>query len=205
MSLPRPPACLSATVAALWLAVPGASSAQDAGTTDSADYQVAGLTPVVCTLSLSGAGNDRLLNVRAADRNVYQIDQMLSPDTLSTRAAAFEVTLDGVCNSAHQVRLESVNNGLWQLSETPPARPAGFGTAVPYEVTARWSEREIRLSADAGVRQLRGQVVPIGEPASGEMVLSFEIREGATNLAANAPLVAGAYVDTLTIVLEPQQ
>lgn len=172
---------------------------------DSADYQVIGFTPVVCTLSRNEGSGLTLQNFRAADANVYQIDQLVSPETLSTRAATFEITLAGVCNAAHRIRVESRNNGLWQLSQTPPARPEGFATAIPYEVTANWSDRRISFLADAGVREFREETVPIDRPVNGDLVVRFAIDEGATNLAANAPLVAGSYVDTLTVVLEPQQ
>jgi hypothetical protein len=199
-------ALLTGCAALFPLALSTAVAAQETTTlSDSLDYEVIGFTPVVCTLSLGEGGAASLLNFRAADANVYQIDQLVSTETLSTRAAAFEVTLDGVCNSAHRIRVESLNNGLWQLSQTPPSRPDGFATAVPYEVTANWSDRELRLFADAGVRELREEIVPVEQPTSGDLVLRFSISEGATNLAANAPLVAGPYVDTLTVVLEPQQ
>ena len=101
--------------------------------------------------------------------------------------------------------MESLNNGLWQLSETPPDRPEGFGTAVPYDLTARWVDQVVQLSADAAIRQPRERSVPIGSPATGDLRLRFEILAGATNLAANAPMVSGAFSDTLTIILEPQQ
>lgn len=198
-------AILSGCIAAMGLASAAPAAAQESTLTDSADYEVIGFTPVVCTLSLDEGGSLTLQNFRAADANVYQIDQLVSPDTLSTRAATFEVTLAGVCNAAHRIRVESRNNGLWQLSQTPPNRPDGFATAIPYAVTASWSDRQISLLADAGVREFREEVVPIDRPVNGDLLLRFAIDEGATNLAANAPLVAGSYVDTLTIVLEPQQ
>lgn len=203
MFAPRLFLVLAGTVAVL--ATPDPVTAQDGSVSDTADYRVAGRTPVVCTLSVGEGADGALRNFQAVDRNYYRVEQLVSPDTLSTRAASFEVTLDGVCNAAHRIRLASLNNGLWQVSETPPARPAGFGTAVPYQVTASWSQQTVRLDADAGTREPRERVVPIGEPATGELVLRFAIDEGATNLAANAPLVAGTYSDTLTIILEPQQ
>lgn len=198
-------AFLTGCAAVLTLAASTSAAAQESTLTDSADYEVIGFTPVVCTLTLADGNTTGLLNFRAADANVFQIDQLVSPETLSTRAAAFEITLDGVCNTAHRIRVESLNNGLWQLSQTPPSRPDGFATAVPYEVTASWSDREVRLLADAGVRELREESVPVDRPTNGDLVLRFAISEGATNAAANAPLVAGSYVDTLTVVLEPQQ
>ncbi len=187
------------------IALPAGLNAQETGTQDTADFEVAGNTPVICTLALDSGAEDGLINFSTADRNVYRVDQMLDATTLSTRAASFEVTLDGVCNSAHRIRVESLNNGLWQVSETPPARPSGFGTAVPYDVTARWTDQVLLLPADAAIRQPRERSVPINRPASGGLTLRFEIAAGATNLAANAPMVAGAYADTLTIVLEPLQ
>jgi len=187
------------------LGIPLAARAQEAAPEDSAQFRVAGSTPVVCTLTTGQGSADGFNNFTTADRNVYRVDQMIDAATLSTRAASFELTLSGVCNTAHRIRMESLNNGLWQLSETPPARPDGFGTAVPYDLTARWVDQIVQLSADAAIRQPRERSVPIGRPASGDLRLRFEILAGATNLAANAPMVSGAYSDTLTIVLEPQQ
>lgn len=169
------------------------------------NYDVAGRTPVVCTLTTDNSGTRSLVNFRAVDQNIFQIDQMVSPASLSTQAASFDLTLSGVCNSAHVIRLESLNNGLWQVSELPATRPQGFGSAIPYEVSTRWSEQQADLSADAGVRQTRRVTVPVASPASGPLTLHFEIRQGATNLHANAPIIAGAYSDTLTVILEPQQ
>ena len=179
--------------------------AQENGGTDSADYDVVGSTPVVCALQLDEEAAPALSNFSAADANVYRIDELVSAQTLSTRAASFEVTLEGVCNSAHRLRVESLNNGLWQVAYLANSDAQGFATAVPYAVSARWSDRELRLEADGRIRSMRERIVPIARPVSGEMVLRFDIDEGATNLAANAPLVAGSYVDTLTVVLEPQQ
>jgi len=185
--------------------LPLAAGAQENVQDDSAAFLVAGTAPVVCTLTSGPGSADGFNNFTTADRNVYRVDQMIDAATLSTRAASFELTLSGVCNTAHRIRMESLNNGLWQLSETPPARPAGFGTAVPYDLTARWTDQVVQLSADAAIRQPRERNVPIGRPASGDLLLRFEILAGATNLAANAPMVSGAYSDTLTIILEPQQ
>lgn len=187
------------------LGIPPAAGAQDGVQADDAEFLVAGRTPVVCTLTSGPGSAEGFNNFSTADRNVFRVDQMIDAATLSTRAASFELTLSGVCNTAHRIRMESLNNGLWQLSETPPARPAGFGTAVPYDLTARWVDQIVQLSADAAIRQPRERDVPIGRPASGDLRLRFEILAGATNLAANAPMVSGAYSDTLTIILEPQQ
>lgn len=187
------------------LGIPPAAGAQDGVQADDAEFLVAGRTPVVCTLTSGPGSAVGFNNFSTADRNVFRVDQMIDAATLSTRAASFELTLSGVCNTAHRIRMESLNNGLWQLSETPPARPAGFGTAVPYDLTARWVDQIVQLSADAAIRQPRERDVPIGRPASGDLRLRFEILAGATNLAANAPMVSGAYSDTLTIILEPQQ
>jgi hypothetical protein len=191
-------------------ALPAALAAQEgagqgATAQDSAEFLVAGRTPVVCTLTSGPGSGDGFNNFSSADRNVYRVDQMIDAATLSTRAASFELTLNGVCNTAHRIRMESLNNGLWQLSETPPTRPAGFGTAVPYDLTARWTDQVVQISADAAIRQPRERSVPIARPASGDLRLRFEILAGATNLSANAPMVSGAYSDTLTIILEPQQ
>lgn len=179
--------------------------AQTDGSQARADYDVIGRTPVVCALTLGDGGASGLINFRAVDRNMFQIDQLVNQATMSTQAASFALSLSAVCNAAHVVRFESLNNGLWQLSQLPAQRPAGFGTAIPYALSARWSDQQAQLTADAGVRGPRLVLLPVASPASGVMTLQFSIQPGATNLVANAPIVAGAYTDSLTIILEPQQ
>lgn len=187
------------------LGSPLVAYAQDSGVGDDAEFLVAGRAPVVCTLAMGSRSADGFNNFSTADGNVYRVDQMIDSATLSTRAASFELTLSGVCNTAHRISVESLNNGLWQLSETPPARPNGFGTAVPYYITAQWFDQIEVLAADAAIRQPRESSIPISGPASGELTLRFEILAGSNNFAANAPMVSGSYSDTLTIVLEPLQ
>ena len=41
-------------------------------------------------------------------------------------------------------------------------------------------------------------------PAAGELNLRIEIPEGASNVENDAPVVAGTYVDTVRIFLEPR-
>ena len=73
-------------------------------------------------------------------------------------------------------------------------------------ICAGRQRHEVRFQVVAApALEFREEVVPIDRPVNGDLLLRFAIDEGATNLAANAPLVAGSYVDTLTIVLEPQQ
>jgi len=46
--------------------------------------------------------------------------------------------------------------------------------------------------------------VTIDRPGAGTLELRIEIQQGASNVRANAPVIAGYYGDTLRIVLEPQ-
>lgn len=201
--MPRPVSLVAFALALLLAGSPALAAETDSSS--ETNYDVAGRTPVICTLTTDEGETRALVNFSTVDRNIFQIDQMVSQASLSTQAASFDLTLAGVCNSAHVIRLESLNNGLWQVSEPSVARPEGFGTAIPYEVVTRWSDQQADLAADAGVRQAHRISVPISSPASGLLKLHFEIRQGATNLRANAPIIAGAYSDTLTVILEPQQ
>ncbi len=44
----------------------------------------------------------------------------------------------------------------------------------------------------------------VNQPTAGDLQLRIEIQQGASNVEVNAPVLAGAYADTLRIFLEPR-
>jgi hypothetical protein len=92
---------------------------------------------------------------------------------------------------------------LWQAIQ--PRTAQGFGTAIPYKLFLSWGGSSLELEADAGTRRVHSGVVEISGPAVGAVRMRLEVAPGATNAAANSPLQAGVYADTIRITLEPAQ
>lgn len=168
------------------------------------DMVVRGRVPKVCTLATPTLSSGSLVNFRTLNGSSLEVDALTDPVTLSTRAASAQVTFAAVCNYAHQIVLESQNNGLWrsELGLTPA--PTGFSDAVPYTATLTWGPVSNTVQADASARRLRDNAQAVDQPVVGDIVLRLDIQPGATNLQTNAPLVSGVYRDTLRLTVEPQ-
>jgi len=191
---------LGSAAAALAAALP--ASAQT--TVTSKPIQVSGQVPESCTVgapALSASGQE---NFRGLDGNLLQVDQLVDPTTLSTRAASAELVFASFCQTAHRLILESRNNGLFREPGNGSTPAPGFGYAVPYLATAYWGPQVLRLRADASTRRINQDWVGAG-PTVGDLKLRLDIAAGATNDRPNSPLVAGLYTDIIRITLEPQQ
>lgn len=160
--------------------------------------------PAVCSIQEPELAAGGQINFRGLNGNTLQIDHLVDPATLGAAGASANVTFDAVCNYPHRIRVEAQNNGLWQTSERSPTPPEGFAYAVPYSATIDWGLEHGRLDADAKVRRIAERSITVNRPTSGEIKLRLEIEAGASNVQANAPLLAGFYGDTLRITLEPQ-
>jgi hypothetical protein len=184
------------------LLVPAAAGAQS---TANQNLGVNGTVPGSCAIGAPQLAPGAQVNFRGLNGSTLQIDQLVDPTTLSTNAASAEVRFEAICGFPHRLKVETQNNGLWQTSERGQAAPEGFGYAVPYLATVRWADENLRLNADAQIRRIAESQIYIANNAIGDLLLRLEIAPGATNESANAPLLAGAYGDTLRITLEPQQ
>jgi hypothetical protein len=182
--------------------LPASAAAQVAPVTRS--VPVTASAPAVCAIREPALAAGGQVNFLGLNGNTLQIDRLVDPATLAAAAASVDVTFDAVCNYPHRIRVEAQNNGLWRTSERPPAPPPGFAYAVPYRATIDWGLEHGRLEADAKVRRIAERSVIVDRPTSGEIKLRLEIEAGASNVQANAPLLAGFYGDTLRITLEPQ-
>jgi hypothetical protein len=190
-------ACFAAAV------TPAAASAQQPGTTQA--MAVNASVPRACTVggaTLAPAAN---VNFSGLNGSALQIDSLVDPQTLSTKAASAEVRFEAVCNLPHRIRIETQNNGLWQSQERGRPRPAGFANAIPYRATLGWRSDLLTLNADGQIRRIAESDLFVSESRLGDLTLRLEIDAGATNAQANSPIVAGTYGDTLRITLEPQQ
>ena len=181
---------------------PGLAAAQS--TTSTRSMTVSASAPPVCAMQEPTLAAGGQINFRGLNGNTLQIDRLVDPATLAAAGASANVTFDAICNYPHRITVEAQNNGLWQTSERSPVPPEGFAYAVPYSATIDWGLEHGRLDADAKVRRIAERSITINRPTSGEIKLRLEIEAGASNVQANAPLLAGFYGDTLRITLEPQ-
>lgn len=142
-------------------------------------------------------------NVRALAGNNLQIDRLVDPTTLAVRAANADLAFAAMCNVPHVLRIEAQNNGLFR-SGGATAAPSGFANAVPYRARFTWGDQTRTLFADANTRRQREEVIDRPVPTGGTMLMELDIQPGASNLTANAPLVAGNYGETFRVTIEPR-
>jgi hypothetical protein len=142
------------------------------------------------------------VNVLSLSSNLLRIEQLTSPDTLTTEAVRAEIALPAVCNANHRVSLSSENNGLWRGTASETA-PVGFASAVPYRASLEWGDETVTLQANAEMR-IEASASLSSAAEAGPLKLIFSILPGETNTVQQAPLVAGVYTDTLRITVEPE-
>lgn len=183
--------------AGLALTLPGAALAQSAQT-----FDVVATIPQVCALEAPTLGAGGLINFRGLNGTTLQVDQLTDPATLATRGASASVSFAAACSVPHNLIIESESNGLWRATAADP--PAGFADGVPYLAHLSWGPVNGRLQADATARRANQLTIGVDQAVSGEILVELDIQAGASNRRANAPLIAGAYQDTLRITVEPQ-
>lgn len=196
-----------APLAALALTAPVPASAATApAPTVSAtrELPVTGRVPRTCALQQGRIAPGSINNIAGLDGDTLRIIQFTDPATLDVRAASATISFDAVCNFPHQVRIESQNNGLWPIDERVSDRPGDFAYAVPYTAEVNWGPASGQFDANAKIRALTQKVILVNDPVAGQFNLRIDIAAGASNVATHAPLVAGTYVDTVRIFLEPR-
>ena len=187
-------------LAAATLAFPASAQSLEA----TQDMPVTGNVPLICAMQTGQLQPGTANNVVGLDGDTLRIAQFVNPDTLSVKAASATVRFEAVCNFAHAVRIESVNNGLWPTDARITQAPAGFAFAVPYSASLAWGPANGQFVTDGKSRRLVQQIVNVDTPVAGELSLKLDIAEGASNVETSAPVVAGYYSDTVRIFLEPR-
>lgn len=190
--------CVS-LVAALW-PIPAMAQSR----VNIPEFTVGGSVPQICVLEAPQLAAGAMVNFRGINGNSLQIDQLIFPGTLATRAASASVEFAAVCTFPHRLRIESQNNGLWRTSELATTPAGGFAYAVPYRAEVTWGDNNRTLEADALSRRAVERRLSMVQATSGKINLRIVIDQGASNTQNNAPLIAGYYGDTLRIVVEPQ-
>lgn len=184
------------------LAVAAPAAAQSLTTVTT--LPVTGSVPQVCAMQQGSIQSGSLVNVAGLDGDTLRIIQFVDPTTLSVKAASATISFDAVCNFPHAVRVESSNNGLWPVDGRISQVPGGFAYAVPYTAQVTWGIANSQFSADAKTRRIAQQTISVDAPAAGQLNLRIDIAEGASNVENRAPVIAGTYVDTVRIFLEPR-
>jgi hypothetical protein len=165
-------------------------------------FDVVATIPEVCAMEEPTLSSGSLVNFRGLNGTTLQIDELTDPATLATRAASASVSFSAVCSFPHNLVVESESNGLWRSGTR--AAPGGFADAVPYLAQLRWGPVSGNLQADATSRRTNQLTIGVDQAVTGEIIVDLDIQAGASNVRANAPLIAGAYQDTLRITVEPQ-
>ncbi len=193
-----------ATVLLALAAVTGTAPAIAQNQSATTSMPVIGSAPQICALQPPRMAPGTQTNFRGLSGETLQIDQMTDSTTLAANAASASLQFEAVCTFPHRLRLESQNNGMWRTSELAAIPTGGFTYAVPYRAEVSWVGFNTSLDADALSRRVAERGVTIDRPGAGTLELRIEIQQGASNVRANAPVIAGYYGDTLRIVLEPQ-
>lgn len=193
-----------APLTALVLAMPAQAEAPAPSTTATRTMPVTGSVPRTCAIQPGRIQPGGLNNIAGLDGDTLRIIQFTDPATLAVRSASASINFEAVCNFPHQVRIESQNNGLWPVDERISDRANGFAYAVPYTAEISWGPITGRMATTGKVRALSQQIFPVENAVAGDFSLRIAIEDGASNVETRAPLVAGAYVDTVRIFLEPR-
>lgn len=180
------------------------AAAQDYADTAQRTLPVIGSAPQVCVIDQARVQTGELNNFIGLDGDTLRIDELTDKQTLAARPASATLSFPAVCNFPHRVRIESESNGLWPTDGRMYSEASGFAYALPYTAVVRWGPATARFDADAKIRRLAQSSVNIDEPTAGNLEMRIEIEPGASNVRWNAPVLAGAYGDTLRIFLEPR-
>jgi hypothetical protein len=129
-----------------------------------------------------------------------QIQNLVDPTTLSTRAANATIGFEAACNYPHRVTVRSANNGL---RRDQGQTSNGVASAVPYTATLTWGDSSIGFLADAQSTIERVETGVTTGAVTGSLVIAIAIEAGATNLGPNRPLGAGQYSDVISIDVGP--
>ena len=189
----RPPLmALACGFAALW---PIAGLAQDRATTTFENngrqqLEVVATAAPACNVSSGTATGSSNASFRSdgTSGGTVSITALADPDTAQANPVSVQVEIPVICNSAHEVTVRSANGGMLR-SGGANVDVGGFIQFLPYAVQLDWVGQSLSgQSDDAGLLTM---VVP--NAGEGLLLVDIDIA------ASEAPLIAGAYEDTIQI------
>jgi hypothetical protein len=167
-----------------------------------ATITVLGSVSQVCTLGPPQVNVSGSTNLGQVTGNTVKIANLSDDTSFTTKATDFDITMPAICNFNHRIVLSSDRGGLFRTVAAGPH--AGFADGVPYLATLGWATDTETLNAPAASIGEIQQPMTVDHPAFGDVTVHVVIDQGATNLGAGAPLVAGAYEDILRVTVGPQ-
>lgn len=186
---------LACLLAPLVLAVPANVQAQDRATGNAEpvarqQIEVAATAAPACSIASGSAVASRnaAFQSSGASGGTVAITAFADPQTALANPASVQVEIPVICNSAHEVAVRSLNGGMLRSGGTR-AELQGFIQFLPYEVQLDWVGRTLSAPSDAP------SPLGLAVPSAGQGMLTVDIALA----AGSAPLVAGAYADTLQI------
>ncbi|MFY8049044.1 MAG: hypothetical protein ACOVNS_09505 [Erythrobacter sp.] len=189
------PRFLSLAAAGCALALPGALCAQTRanGTFEPAarqQFEVVATAAPACNIAPGSAAGSRNASFQSSGSTggTVAITSFADPQTAQANPASVKVEIPVICNSAHAVTLRSANGGMLRSGGT--TGPVGnFIQFLPYAVQLDWVGQTL-----AGTSDLSAPLA-FAVPSAGQGLLTVDIAIA----ASEAPMVAGAYADTLQI------
>ena len=124
------------------------------------------------------------------------INQLVDPATAQLQPASISLSLNGICNNAHTLVIQSNGGGL----QTSAGATLGFSNHVDYSASVLWGGTSGSLQTSGAAGQSSSLAVVPGAFA-GTLQLQIIVAAGGAN---GLPLLAGAYADTITITFKPQ-
>jgi hypothetical protein len=186
---------LTPLLVTLAVAAPSLAAAQ---TLDSGGgrLDIEGTAPSACVISApaGAAGANATFQATGARSAQVSITQMVDPQTAVPRATTINLDLPVICNTAHHLVVRTANGGLLRVgaSGATQATVNGFREFLPYQVTAAWSGQTVTGGSQTGTPVNITAV----DGAAGQVSLTIDVPAG------GAPMVAGAYADSLVIELQ---
>jgi len=182
-------------VGPLVLALPAAVFAQDRATANSEPvarqkFEVVATAEPACNIEAGSAAGSRNASFQSSgiSGGTVAITTFADPQTAQANPVSVQVEIPVICNSAHEVSIRSTNGGMLRSGGTT-GDVGGFIQFLPYAVQLDWVGQT--LSGQSDVQQ----PLTLAVPNAGQGLLTVDV----SLPASQAPLVAGAYTDTLQI------
>ncbi len=175
------------------LAAPVAAQTLESG---AGRIDVTGTAPSACVITSAprAIGSNARVSQSGLASSEIVINQLVDLNTGAARAASIAVSIPIICNSAHRVVVTTASGALTRVPDGAlvPAS-TGFQETVPYGLRADWAGLSIvRTSGNAPLEVISA------DGAAGDLGLSVEVPGG------GAPLVAGDYVEFITVELKAE-
>ncbi|MGC1585908.1 MAG: hypothetical protein WA791_09415 [Rhodomicrobium sp.] len=139
------------------------------------------------------------LSASQASQNTVSVGTLIDPVTAKQQAASISLTLKGLCNRAHSIRIATGNGGL-KPQNAIAAMPNGFSNRVDYTAQIFWASSSNALRT-AGASGQSTPVAVINGAFSGDLGVLITIDPGSADYL---PMIAGTYTDKLIVTVQPQ-